>query len=342
MHLTTHLRSTVNNSTVALPLLVPDDANCTVANSRLNSSIATYGDLFCGVGGFHVAADTLGLQCKFACDIDDDAQQAYETNFGIRPLGDISKIVPHQIPDVDILCAGFPCQPFSIIGDRRATADPRGTMFWEIVRLAKAKRPEAMVLENVRQLVTISGGKVFRQIIADLESMGYFTDWRILNALDYGLPQKRERVLIVATRKPFTVFPWPTGNLPMKPLTDVLEQKPHKRHYVSERIRNARYAAHKSPHKPGIWHENKGGNVNSHPFSCALRAGASYNYLLVDGKRRLTPREMFRLQGFPDDYQIIGNDSQARKQAGNAIPVPLARAAIAGVLSLYAQAETQG
>jgi len=231
--------------------------------------ITTFADLFSGAGGFHIAAARLGLRCEYACDIDGDARQAYESNFGVRPLGDIGRIRTRQIPAVDLLCAGFPCQPFSIIGDRRATADPRGRAFWEIVRLARAKRPAAIVLENVRQLVTIRGGSVFQKVIADLKAMGYCTDWRILNALDFGLPQKRERVLIVATRKRFDEFPWPAGDVPMKPLSAVLEKKPGERYYVSERIRKSRQAAHKSPHKPGIWHENKGGNVSSHPFSCA-------------------------------------------------------------------------
>ncbi len=304
--------------------------------------IATFGDLFCGVGGFHLAAKSLGLRCEYACDIDTDVRAAYEANFGLCPAGDITRAKPHKIPDIDLICAGFPCQPFSIIGDRKGTADPRGTMFWEILRIVKAKQPAAVVLENVRQLTTIRGGSVFQQILCDLKALGYFTDWRILNALDFGLPHKRERVLIVATRKRFDFFPWPASDVPMKPLADVLEKKPDQRFFVSERIRQARQSVHKSSHKPGIWHENKGGNVSSHPFSCALRAGASYNYLLVDGERRLTPREMFRLQGFPDTYRIISNDSQARKQAGNAIPVPLARAAIAGVLAIYEQIAPKG
>ena len=303
--------------------------------------IATFVDLFCGIGGFHLAAADLGLKCVYACDIDAGARTAYQANFGILPDGDISQVEPHNLPDFDLLCAGFPCQPFSIIGERKGTADPRGKMFWEIIRLVKEKRPAAIALENVRQLVTIGGGHVFKRILHDLEELGYFVDYRILNALDYGLPHKRERVLIVATRKRFDTFPWPEVRIPMMPLASVLEKNPDKRHFVSDRIRQSRHAAHQSPHNPGIWHENKGGNVNSHPFSCALRAGASYNYLLVNGERRLTPHEMLRLQGFPNTYRVVCNDSQTRKQAGNAIPVPLARIAIAGILSVYDSTQRQ-
>lgn len=299
--------------------------------------VLTFADMFCGIGGFHYAAAGLGLKCVYACDVDDHTRKAYEVNFGITPGNDISKAKPSDIPAFDLLCAGFPCQPFSIIGDRKGTADPRGTLFQEIIRIAEAKQPTAMVLENVRQLVTISGGKIFQQILKSIEGIGYYVDYRILNLLDYGLPQKRERVLIVATRKRFDAFPWPACRARMKPLLKILEQNPGARHYASEKIRQSRQAKHKSVHQPGIWHENKGGNVSSHPYSCALRAGASYNYLLVDGERRLTSREMHRLQGFPDGHKIISTDSQARKQAGNAIPVPLARAAISGILKVYEQ-----
>ena len=303
--------------------------------------VLTFADLFCGIGGFHLAATSLGLKCVYACDIDDDARDAYEANFGMMPDGDISRAKPSDIPPFDLLCAGFPCQPFSIIGDRKGMSDPRGTLFFEIARIAKAKRPAAVVLENVKQLATIRNGEVLRRIVRDLHTIGYYVDYRILNALDYGLPQKRERVLLVATRKHFDAFPWPSRRVPMKSLEKVLEKTPPARYFVSEKIRKARHVAHKSSYKPGIWHENKGGNVSSHPFSCALRAGASYNYLLVDGERRLTPREMLRLQGFPDEFKIVCNDSQTRKQAGNAVPVPLARAAINGVLKVYAQTETE-
>ncbi|MDO8632128.1 MAG: DNA cytosine methyltransferase, partial [Phycisphaerales bacterium] len=119
----------------------------------------------------------------------------------------------------------------------------------------------------------------------------------------------------------------------------VLEPNPDKKHFVSERIRKKRQAKMPDALSPTIWHENKGGHISAYPYSCALRAGASYNYLLVDGKRRLTPREMLRLQGFPDSFEIIGNDSQVRKQAGNAVPVPLVQAAIGGVVDVLRRSE---
>lgn len=311
------------------------------AASRNPGAIATFADLFCGIGGFHLAAASLGLKCVYACDTDSAARDAYEANFGLRPDGDIRRANPSDLPRFDLLCAGFPCQPFSIIGERKGLSDPRGALFFEIVRIAKAKRPAAIVLENVKQLVTLRGGQVVKRIAGDLQALGYQVDYRVLNALDFGLPQKRERVLIVATRKRFDSFPWPTRKTPMEPLAKVLEKKPDARHFASDKVRRARRAAHKSLCRPGVWHENKGGNVSSHPFSCALRAGASHNYLLVNGERRLTPREMLRLQGFPEQFKIVCADSQTRKQAGNAVPVPLARAALSGMIQIYAKTDTE-
>jgi DNA (cytosine-5)-methyltransferase 1 len=150
------------------------------------------------------------------------------------------------------------------------------------------------------------------------------------------LPQKRERIVIVGHIDPI-LFSYPTPIRPFKPLSEVLEKTVDKRHYASDYISEKRKAAHKSAYKLSIWHENKSGNICSYPYSCALRAGASYNYLLVNGERRLTPREMFRLQGFPETYKITENESQARKQAGNSVPVNLIKAVILKLLPYVAK-----
>ncbi len=297
--------------------------------------LKTYIDLFCGIGGFHIAAQSLNMKCVFASDIDVEARKAYSHNFNLHPLGDIRSISGNNIPDHDLLCAGFPCQPFSIIGSRKGFDDPRGGMFKEILRIIKAKRPEAVLLENVRQLATMRNGQVLESIKSDIKKQGYYIDAKILNALNFGLPQKRERILIVATRKSIGQFNWPDKKVAMKLLSKILEKKPDEKHYVSVRIKQSRKLAHKSDIKPAIWHENKGGNVSSHPYSCALRAGASYNYLLVDGERRLTPREMLRLQGFPESFEIVCTDSQTRKQVGNSVPVPMVKAVLEKLLYAY-------
>ncbi len=285
-------------------------------------------DFFSGIGGFHVAARNLDLEVVFACDIDPETRRAYEANFGLQPAGDVETLSSEDVPDHDLLFAGFPCQPFSIIGRQQGFADPRGALFFEILRIVRAKRPLGIVLENVKQLSTAQRGQVLLRIMTDLHDLGYTVEAKVLNALDFGLPQKRERTIIVATQSPFFRFPWPDKSIPMRPLAEILEPDPPRKYFASEMIRAKRRAAHTAAISPSIWHENKGGNVSSHEWSCALRANASHNYLLVDGERRLTPREMLRLQGFPDSWQIVCSDAQTRKQAGNAVPVPMVQAVI--------------
>ena len=293
----------------------------------------TFADLFCGIGGFHSAASQLGLRCVFACDIDAGARTAYHRNFGVEPAGDITAISPDSIPHHNILMAGFPCQPFSIIGSMRGFDDVRGTLFFDLAKIIDAKRPEAFVLENVRQLSTHNRGQTLARIIQVLTGLGYRTDWKLLNALDFGLAQKRERTFIVGFLDQSLPFSWPeTINEPQS-LESVLEQDVPHHYFANEAIRRKRFEKHQSQYNLSIWHENKGGNVSSHPFSCALRAGASYNYLLVNGERRLTPREMLRLQGFPESFELPGSYQQVRKQTGNAVPVPMARAVLENVVN---------
>lgn len=311
--------------------------NDNVPTALRDAEIGSFADLFCGIGGFHYAARSLGLRCVFASDIDDACRNQYEHNLGIRPRGDIATISAPSVPDHDILFAGFPCQPFSIMGDMNGMKDARGTLFLDILRVLETKKPEAVVLENVRQFASFGRGEPLNQVLDGLSNLGYSVLWKILNALDFGLPQKRERTIIVGIQGGMTHFQWPEPKKSRKPLSDILETRPDRRHFVSEGIRRKRLEAHKPRTKPAIWHENKAGNISSHPFSCALRAGASYNYLLVDGERRLTPREQLRLQGFPESFEVIGNDGQIRKQTGNAVPVPMVRAVIREVL--YAASE---
>ena len=288
--------------------------------------------MFCGIGGFHYAAESFGLECVFACDINENACRQHERNFGLCPAGDITHIEAESIPDHDLLIAGFPCQPFSIIGKRQGMNDRRGSLIKEIVRVLAAKQPHAFVLENVRQMITDNKGRTTQTMQSILTDAGYECKVKVLNALDFGLPQKRERAIIVGMRSGLESFQWPKSRPLRRTLSQILERPPEKRHFVSEHIRKKRQASHTASIVPSIWRENKGDNVNSHPFSRALRANASYNYLLVNGERRLTPGEQLRLQGFPEKFEIIGSDSQIRKQTGNAVPVPMIRAVIGEVL----------
>lgn len=290
-------------------------------------------DLFCGIGGFRFAiekvckARNITAECVFSSDIDKECQKEYDANFSDIPAGDITRIAADEIPDHDILLAGFPCQPFSIIGQQKGFEDTRGTLFFEIARILKAKRPKAFILENVKLLKGHDKGKTLDVILQTLISLGYSVDYRILNALDFGLPQKRERIWIVGFREK-EFMSWPGGKAAMRPLSEILEKNVPKNFYVSDRIRDKRWSVMQPTSEPTIWHENKAGHISAYPFSCALRAGASYNYLLVNGERRLTPREMLRLQGFPESFKIVCNDSQIRKQAGNSLPVNVAAAVL--------------
>lgn len=285
-------------------------------------------DLFAGIGGMRIPFERLGGTCVFSSEWDGQAQQTYYHNFGEMPAGDITEIDEAEIPDHDILLAGFPCQPFSIIGDKHGFEDTRGTLFFDIARILKQKSPSAFLLENVRQLVTHNKGRTFAVIQEKLSQLGYTVYHEILNALDFGLPQKRERVFIVGFQEPIA-FDFPTGIGRYKPLSEILEpdNEVDPNLYASERIRKSRQEKCKiDPFFPSIWHENKGGNISVLPFSCALRAGASYNYLLVNGVRRLSGREMLRLQGFPENFKIVGNMMQLRKQTGNSVAIPVVHA----------------
>lgn len=285
-------------------------------------------DLFAGIGGMRIPFDRLGGTCVFSSEWDKHAQQTYSHNFGEMPAGDITQINESDIPDHDILLAGFPCQPFSIIGDKQGFADTRGTLFFDITRILKRKQPTAFLLENVKQLLTHDKGRTFTVIEEQLSQLGYTTYHKVLNALDFGLPQKRERIFIVGFREPIAFeFPRPIGAY--KPLSEILEpdEDIEPSLFASARIQESRREKCKgTPFYPSMWHENKGGNISVLPFSCALRANASYNYLLVNGVRRPSGREMLRLQGFPEDFEIVANMMQVRKQTGNSVAIPVVQA----------------
>jgi len=288
-------------------------------------------DLFAGIGGIRLGFEAYNCQNVFSSEWDKDAQKMYEANFGEKPFGDINLILPQDVPDHDILLAGFPCQPFSIAGKGLGFADTRGTLFFNIEAILEAKKPRAFLLENVRRLTTHDEGRTFAVILEKLKQLGYTVYYKVFNSLDFGVPQKRERIYIVGFLEPlhFT-FPKPLGYY--KPLTEILQKDEDvpKSFFLSEEIKNKRLMAVKpnAPY-PSIWHQNIGGNISALPYSCALRAGGSYNYLVVNGVRRLTDREMLRLQGFPDDFVINLPYSHARKVAGNSVSVPVIKA-IAG------------
>lgn len=290
-----------------------------------------YIDLFAGIGGIRLPFDELGYQNVFSSEIDAAASKTYEANFGDKPHGDITKIDEKNIPEHDLLLAGFPCQSFSIMGKKLGFADTRGTMFFEIERILKYHKPRAILLENVKQLVTHDKGRTLAVILESLKNIGYFVRWKVLNALHFGLPQKRERIIIVGFLDESVAESFSFDFEPVSySLKNILENDNvvDKSLFASERIlekRKARAASKKVVY-PSIWHENKAGNISVLEYACALRTGASYNYLLVNGYRRPSSRELLRLQGFPDSYKIVVSHAEIRRQTGNSVPVNMIRA----------------
>lgn len=290
----------------------------------------TFIDLFAGIGGIRIPFDEMGYQCLFSSEWDAKACRTYFANFGVVPYGDITKIPAEHIPKHDVLLAGFPCQAFSIMGKMQGFADTRGTMFFEIERILKYHNTPYILLENVKQLVGHDGGRTFKVILDRLEKLGYFVKWKILNALDFGLPQKRERVIIVGFKSQEDCEKF-TFEIPHTPynLANILEDDKDvdPSLFASEHIiaRRKEKTAGKNVFYPSIWHENKAGNISVLNYSCALRTGASYNYLLVNGVRRPSSRELLRLQGFPEKYRIAVSNQDIRRQTGNSVAVPMIR-----------------
>src|SRR3989338_3278920 len=285
-------------------------------------------DLFAGIGGIRIAFERAGGKCVFTSEWDEPCQVMYEANFGEKPFGDITKVVADEVPNHDILTGGFPCQAFSIIGNKLGFADTRGTLFFDVERILKAKQPKAFLLENVKQLTTHDGGRTFKVILEHLEKLGYFVHYKVLNGLDFGVPQKRERIMIVGFKENYP-FEFPKHGTEIKTLSDILEPENQidKKHFLSDYFRKKLQRKLKEQNKkitarPVVLHENKSGNLGIHHFSCALRANGSYNYVTVNAERRLTPREMLRLQGFPDTFKMVVPDTQVRKQAGKSVVIP--------------------
>lgn len=290
-------------------------------------------DLFAGIGGIRLPFNELGYRCVFSSEWDKHAQQTYLANFGEMPFGDITKEITKQyIPErFDLLLAGFPCQAFSIMGKMQGFADIRGTMFFEVATILERHRPEAILLENVKQLTTHDHGKTFATILRVLDELGYHVKWKVLNALDFGLPQKRERVIIVGFRSKqrHDAFNFEFEKKAYS-LREILEadDEVDASLFASDMIleKRQKQTAGKNIFYPSIWHENKAGNVSVLDYACALRTGASYNYLLVNGQRRPSSRELLRFQGFPDTYKIAVSHGEIRRQTGNSVAIPMIRA----------------
>jgi DNA (cytosine-5)-methyltransferase 1 len=312
----------------------------------------TFIDLFAGIGGFRLALQGLGGKCIFTSEWDEQAQKTYQANFGEIPFGDITKDETKKfIPDgFDVLCAGFPCQAFSIAGKRGGFEDTRGTLFFDVAEIIKRKQPKAIFLENVKGLRNHDGGKTLSTILNVLrEDLGYFVpDPQVINAKDFGVPQNRERIFIVGFHKTTKVreFDYPKPINKKVTFGDIKEKNvPETKFYLS-----TQYLKTLKDHKER--HANKGNGfgyniISDDGISNAVVCGGmgrERNLVIDDritdfnpttkikgtvnreGIRKMTPREWARLQGFPDDFIIPVADASAYKQFGNSVAVPAIKA----------------
>ncbi len=304
-------------------------------------------DLFAGIGGFRIALEEQGAQCVFSSEWDSKAQITYKENFGEIPEGDITKIPESDIPKHNILCGGFPCQAFSISGKQRGFKDSRGTLFFDIARIAKHHQPEVLFLENVKNLTKHSQGNTLKIILRILDEIGYDVYSKILVASNYGVPQARERIYIVAFRKDLGInsFNFPIPTYKKKYLKDVLEGNDKTQEYIINRTDIKFWKRDESPVlKPiQIGQINNGGqgeriySINGHAITLSAYGGGAAGKTgayLVNGKiRKLSPRECARVQGYPEWFKIPVSKSQAYKQFGNSVSVPVVEAIFKQILN---------
>lgn len=290
----------------------------------------TFIDLFAGIGGIRIPFDEIGGKCVFTSEWDKFAQKTYSSNFGEMPHGDITQIAPEEIPSFDLLLAGFPCQPFSHAGLKKGFGDTRGTLFFNIANIIELHRPKAVFLENVKGLLGHDKGRTFAMIKKVLEEdLGYTVHYKVHNAKDFGVPQNRQRIFIIALRDNFDFEFAEISNIPVK-VGDILEKEVEDKYTISDKLW-AGAQRRKEEHKA------KGNGfgyslfTNDSPYTSTISAryykDGSEILIAQDNKnpRKLTPREAARLQGFPENYKITVSDVQAYKQFGNAVAVPAIR-----------------
>lgn len=310
----------------------------------------TFVDLFAGIGGLRIPFQELGGRCLFSSEWNKFSQKTYYENFGEIPAGDIRSVVATSIPNHDILLAGFPCQPFSIAGVSKKRSLGRehgfldktqGTLFFELARIIEAKRPKVFLLENVRNLLTHDKGRTFAVIRETLEALGYQTSWKVIDAVHW-VPQHRERIYIVGFDKhrfgdiANFAFPSPPQG-PDPKLAGILEKNPdpkftltpHLWHYLQD------YAAKQKARGNGFGYSIA--DPEGHTRTLSARYFKDGSEILIDTggpePRRLTPGECRRLMGFPEDFRIVVSDTEAYRQFGNAVAVPVVRSIAVAMVS---------
>lgn len=299
----------------------------------------TFIDLFAGLGGFHLALESLGAKCIYANEWDKHVQKVYAENFGILPQGDITKVDEKTIPNHDILCAGFPCQAFSISGKQRGFKDSRGTLFFDVARIIKEKKPKIVFMENVKNFATHDNGKTLEIVKATMEELGYQFNQKVLNAVDYGIPQKRERIYMVCFRNDLLIdnFSYPKPFKLLHHLEDFLlnDENLVKDLYVirPDTYYNSPLNNEYSNNSIRLGTINKGGqgeriySIKGIAITLSANGGGAFaktgGYLINGKPRKLHPRECARIMGYPDSYKICENTSQAYKQFGNSVVIDI-------------------
>ena len=296
--------------------------------------------LFCGCGGTDVGLlggfDFLGkyynsnsMEIVYANDIDDNACKIFKENFGITPDNrDIREVKTEEIPEFDILTGGFPCQSFSIVAQnpkRLGVKDERGKLFFEMCRILRERQPKCFIAENVKGILTANKRSAFPLILKEFEESGYDVQYQILNSADYGVPQKRERVIIVGFRKDLNItFSFPEAEIEDEtkytPLKTVIEKRVDEKYFFSERAVAGMMKKRESMNKGRAQDINKPCNtVGAHLAKVSLN---STDPVLMEGERyrRFTPREVARIQSFPDDFELVGSEAAQYRALGNAIP----------------------
>ena len=296
--------------------------------------------LFCGCGGTDVGLlggfDFLGkyynsnsMEIVYANDIDDNACKIFKENFGITPDNrDIRAVKTDEIPEFDILTGGFPCQSFSIVAQnpkRLGVKDERGKLFFEMCRILRERQPKCFIAENVKGILTANKRSAFPLILKEFEESGYEVQYQILNSADYGVPQKRERVIIVGFRKDLNItFSFPEAEIDDEtkyiPLKTVIEKRVDEKYFFSERAVAGMMKKRESMNKGRAQDINKPCNtVGAHLAKVSLN---STDPVLMEGERyrRFTPREVARIQSFPEDFELVGSEAAQYRALGNAIP----------------------
>ena len=308
----------------------------------------TIADFFAGVGGIRLGFEQAGFDCVYSNEFNPFSAITYLANFGEDPMGDITEVAAEDLPNFDVFVGGFPCQSFSIAGRKLGFKDTRGTLFFDIARILKAKKPKAFLLENVKNLERHDGGKTLKAILDILrKELGYNVKYAILNAKDFGVPQNRERIYLVGFRKDVFdgTFAFPAPKLNKIKLNDVLEKHVPLKYFISK-IRLKGMKKHKARHEAkgnGFGYEVLSPNGVSKALvvggmgrernlvkDCAsLKEHADepdFKNRNAECLRYLTPREYARLQGFPDSFKIPVSNAQAYKQFGNSVAVPVIKA----------------